>query len=431
MDVDGMISVEEARQCILDVVERLPGENRPLEDALGQVLAEDILSELTIPPLDNTAMDGYALRAADTRGASTSSPVELRVIGNVPAGHIFEGEIGPLQAVRIMTGAPIPHGADAVVPFEETTELHCSGPGVTKDRNSVRVYRAVRQDANIRHAGEDVSLGSCVMRAGTELRAAHIGVLASLGRRTVLAYRRPVVAIVSTGNELLALGQPHEMGKIYDSNAYSIAALVQEAGGLPWRLGIARDTSEDLAAKVHAAVDADLLITSAGVSGGDYDVVKDMLLHEEEIQFCSVRMRPGKPLAFGKFKVGERAIPYVGLPGNPVSSMVAFELFGRPAVFKMMAKASWERLARRVTIEDRIENSHGRRIFARAYVREIDGRYYGSLAGSQGSHVLTSMALANALVVCPEDVPVLEPGDAADAIMLGPVLAVRENWEGI
>jgi molybdopterin molybdotransferase len=426
---DGMISIEEARERILDFIERLPAETKPLEDALGQVLAEDVTSSLTIPPLDNTSMDGYAVRAADTEGASQTAPVTLRVIGEVAAGYIYQGEVLPGTAVRIMTGAPVPRGADAIVPFEETDEPPGRNFGsFAKGRESVGIFKAARPGNNVRRAGEDVERGSLVLRAGTELRAAQMGVLASLGRQTVSVYRRPVVAVLSTGDELLALGEPWQEGKIYDSNAYSLVALVSEAGGLPLRLGIARDTVEDLTAKIHEAIErADLIITSAGVSRGDYDVVKDVLLREGEIGFWTVRMKPGKPLAFGRFpRLNGRRLPHLGLPGNPVSSMVAFELFGRPAVFKLMGRRGWQRPTLRVTVEDRVENSDGRRFMARAIVRHQEGRYVASLTGPQGSGILTSMALANALVVCPEDLQALEPGDEAEAIMLGPVVTASD-----
>jgi molybdopterin molybdotransferase len=423
MTVETMISVEEARERILRAISRLPVEERALGESLGQVLAEDAYSPVTIPPLDNTSMDGYAVRATDTAGASEKAPVTLRVIGEVAAGYIFQGEIEPGSAVRIMTGAPIPRGADAIVPFEETDEPPGRNFGsFAKGRGSVGVLKAAEPGANVRRAGEDVAGGSLVMRAGTELGAAQIGVLASLGLATVQVYRRPLVAIISTGDELLDLGRPHAEGKIYDSNSYSVAALVQEAGGTPKRLGISRDTVEHLTAKIHEALrDCDLLITTAGVSRGDYDVVKDVLLREGQVDFWTVRMRPGKPLAFGSFEApGGRVVPHIGLPGNPVSSMVTIELFGRAIVYKMMGREGWQRPVLRVVVEDRIVNSDGRRFLARGIVRQEGGRYVASLTGPQGSGILTSMALANALVVCPEDVPSLEPGDEADAMMLGP-----------
>jgi len=259
-----------------------------------------------------------------------------------------------------------------------------------------------------------------VLGAGAVLGPAQIGVLASLGRATVRVYRRPLVAVLSTGDELLELGQPHAPGKIYDSNAYSVAAAVLEAGGVPRRLGIAADTVEALTAKLREGLDADMLITSAGVSRGDYDVVKDVLAKEGRIDFWTVRMKPGKPLAFGAFPAGDRRVPHLGLPGNPVSSMVTFELFGRPAIAKMLGRREWQRPRVRAIAEQRIENNDGRRVFARAVLTQRDGRYYASLTGPQGSGILTSMALANALAVCPEDVRAIEPGDEVECLVLGP-----------
>jgi molybdopterin molybdotransferase len=364
------------------------------------------------------------VRAADTTRASIEQPVRLRVVGEVAAGYIYQGEVEAGTAVRIMTGAPIPRGADAIVPFEETDEPEGRNFGTfAKGRDNVGVFKAASPGANVRYAGEDVARGSLVMRTGSELNAAQIGVLASLGKAEVSVYRRPLVAVISTGDELLDLGTPHVEGKIYDSNGYSIEALVREAGGIPWRLGIARDTVEELTSRIQEALSrADLLITSAGVSRGDYDVVKDVLVREGQVGFWTVRMRPGKPLAFGTFPGPEgRRIPHIGLPGNPVSSMVTFELFGRPTLFKMMGRKDWQRPQVRVTVEDRIENPDGRRFLARGIVSQREGRYFASLTGPQGSGILTSMALANALVICPEDLPALEPGDEADAMLLGPV----------
>jgi molybdopterin molybdotransferase len=415
-----MISVEEARERILALFQRLEPEEKPALDALGQVLAEHVVAEFDIPPLANTSMDGYAVRAADTRGASEANPVRLRVIGELAAGYVFDGEVGPGTAVRIMTGAPIPSGADAVVPFEETDESpeHFFGK-FEKRATDVGVLKGARPGANTRRAGEDVARGDVVLREGTVLGPPQAGVLASLGRATVRVYRRPKVAVLSTGDELLEPGQEIAPGKIYDSNAYSIAAMVTEAGGVPQRLGIARDTVEALTEKLRRGLDADLLITSAGVSRGDYDVVKDVLAKEGQIDFWTVRMRPGKPLAFGSFPSGERRVPHLGLPGNPVSSMVTFELFGRPAIAKMLGKPFAERPRVRAIAEERIENADGRRVYARAIVTRRDGKYRAALTGPQGSGVLTSMALANALAIVPEDVIAIEPGDEVDCLLLG------------
>lgn len=415
-----MITVEQALERILGYVEVLEAEERPLLEALGQVLAEDVASSFNIPPLDNTAMDGYAVRATDTGGASPDSPVILRVTGEVAAGYVFEGAVSAGTAVRIMTGAPVPSGADAIVPFEETDEPFDTAPeGSRRLEASVRVFKQALPGANIRRAGEDVRKGQTVLAKGSVLRPSEIGVLASLGRATVQVVRRPVVAILSTGDELVEAGQPRPPAKIYDANAYSVAALVSRYGGVPRLLGIARDTVEDLTARIHEGLDADMLVTSAGVSRGDYDVVKDVLAHEGDIDFWTVAMKPGKPLAFGCFPKHDRRVPHIGLPGNPVSSMVTFELFGRPALMKMMGKTDWRRPVVRAIAEERIANRDDpRRFYARCIVRERDGRYYASLTGPQGSGMLTSMVYANALTVIPPEVDEVQPGEEIDVIML-------------
>ncbi len=414
-----MLSVEEALEKILDGVSVLEAEEKPLLDALGQVLVEDATARFPIPPLDNTAMDGYAVRAVDTEGAAPESPVRLTVAGELAAGAVYEGEVRPGTAVRIMTGAPLPAGADAVVPFEDTDEPPGREFGTfAKPVQSVAMSRAVHKGDNVRYAGEDIASGRRVVAAGTLLRAAHVGALAAMGRATVRVVRRPVIAVLSTGDELVPLGQTLGPGQIHDSNTYSVSALVKEAGGVPKTLGIAADNVEALTAKIRGGLDADMLLTSAGVSRGDYDVVKHVLAREGEIAFWAVRMKPGKPLAFGSFARDERRVPHIGFPGNPVSSMISFELFARPAIFKMMGRSNWQRPTLRVIIEDGIANRDGRRIFARAVVRERNGRYYASLTGPQGSGVLTSMMVANALVVVPEDVPEARPGDELTAMML-------------
>ncbi|MER3419956.1 MAG: molybdopterin molybdenumtransferase MoeA [Chloroflexota bacterium] len=415
-----MISVEEARARILSYVTELEAEEQPLLAAQGQALAEDVTAAFNIPPLANTAMDGYAVRAADTAGASESTPVELRVIGELAAGYVFDGEVTPGTAVRIMTGAPVPRGADAIVPFEETDESGRTAPSkVGHVDGRVRVFKAAAPGANIRRAGEDVRAGEVVLRRGTVLRPAHIGVLASLGRTRVRVVRRPVVAILSTGDEILSPGEPLTPGKIYDSNAYTIAALVQRFGGIPRLLGIAKDTVADLTAKIRAGLDADMLVTSAGVSRGDFDVVKEVLRREGEIDFWTVNMRPGKPLAFGAFRAPDgRRVPHLGLPGNPVSSAITFELFGRPAMQKMMGAPITERPTVRAISRDRIRMTDQRRFFARCVVTREGDRYYAALSGSQGSGVLTALARANGLAVVPEGSPDVQPGDEVTVMML-------------
>jgi molybdopterin molybdotransferase len=414
-----MISVEEARERILSYVSTLDPEEQPILDALGQVLAEDAVSAADIPPLDNTSMDGYAVRALDTAGASEQDVVRLRVIGELAAGYVFDGEVSQGAAVRIMTGAPIPRGADAVVPFEETDEPEGRAFGsFAKSRDHVGIMKAAAPGANVRRAGEDVRRGQSVLAKGTVLQPAQIGVLASLGMATAPVHRRPTVAILSTGDEVREPGQPLAPGQIYDINAYSIAAMVRANGGVPRRLGIAVDTVDALTAKLREGFDADMLVTSAGVSRGDYDIVKDVLAKEGEIDFWTVRMRPGKPLAFGAFESRGRRVPHIGLPGNPVSSMVSFELFGRPAIYRMLGRSDWERPSVRAVAEERIENPDGRRVYARVILSEQDGRWRASLTGSQGSGVLTSMAAANALAIVPEDRNAIEAGEDVECMLL-------------
>ena len=414
-----MLSVEEALEKILGYVRVLEAEEKPLLEALGQVLAEEVTADFPIPPLDNTAMDGYAVRAIDTDLATHENPKRLTVAGELAAGAIYEGEVQPGTAVRIMTGAPMPRGADAVVPFEDTDEPEGRDFATfTKPVESVAVFHGVKPGDNVRYAGEDITGGARIIPNGTLLRASHIGALAAMGRVTVRVIRRPIVAVLSTGDELVPLDHPLGPGQIHDSNSYSVSGLVKESGGIPKVLGIARDNVEALTAKIRGGLDADMLLTSAGVSRGDYDVVKDVLAREGEIAFWTVRMKPGKPLAFGSFAGDAGRVPHIGFPGNPVSSMISFELFARPAIFRMMGKSGWQRPTLPVIVEERIRNSDGRRIFARAVVTEREGRYYASLTGPQGSGVLTSMMIANALVIVPEDVPEVRPGDELTAMML-------------
>ena len=417
-----MITVEEALEMILSYVETLKSVQSPVLSSLGQVLSENITAEVDIPPRDNSSMDGYALQARDTAGASPNRPVELAVTGELAAGYVFSDSVSPGSAVRIMTGAPIPSGADAVVPFEDTDEAGRRPPqGTAFTQYTVRVLKDARPGDCIRRAGEDMRRGETVLTRGRTLRPQEIGVLASLGKESVRVVRRPVVAILSTGDELTPLGQPLAPGKIYDSNAYSIAALVTRCGGTPKLLGIARDTVGDLTATIRNGLSgADMLVTSAGVSRGDYDVVKEVLAREGEVAFWTVAMKPGKPLAFGRFHHNGRSIPHLGLPGNPVSSMVSFELFGRPAIFKMLGKSEWRRpILRAVAVEPIINRDDPRRFYARCIVTQReDGRYYVSLTGAQGSGILTSMAAANALTVIPEDVDEVKPGEELDVMML-------------
>ncbi len=415
-----MLSVEEAQARILGMFRTLESERKPLLDALGQVLAEDVVSTLDIPPLTNSAMDGYAVRYEAIAGATYDNPRELRVIGHLAAGQLPEQEVSGVNAVRIMTGAPIPSGADTVAPFEETDEYERKGLGMGPlDITEIMVRTDVPRGSNLRPAGQDVQKGQMVLEKGALLRPSEIGVLASLGRDTVEVTRRPVVAVIATGDELLEPGEPPAAGKIYNSNSYSVAAAVLRYGGIPRMLGIAGDNLESMNAKLEEGLTADMLLTSAGVSRGDYDIVKDVLASRGEIDFWSVRMRPAKPLAFGVFPgPGGRKVPHIGLPGNPVSALVAFEEMVRPAILKMQGRTDLGKPVVRAALEDDIVNGDERRVYARAVITRRDGRYYARLTGDQGSGVLTSMALANGLAICPEDVPVMKAGEEVDVQML-------------
>ena len=412
-----MLSVEDALDRIMRHFRPLKAGRTPLLEAIGQVLAEDALATHDIPPLDNSAMDGYALQAADLRGASANNPITLKVAGSVAAGELPTVDVTPGSAVRIMTGAPVPDGADAVVPFEDTDEMERRNSGTPLSEIAIRYQVSVGDD--IRPAGQDVRKGERVLQAGTVLRPSEIGVLASLGYDSVSVFRRPVVAILATGNELLEPGQPYQPGMIYDSNTYSIAASVIRYGGAPKLIGIARDNLDSMNASLRDGLDSDMLVTSAGVSKGDYDMVKDVLAQHGEIDFWSVRMRPAKPLAFGILNAGGgRKVPLLGLPGNPVSALVAFEQFGRAAIRRMLGKPDAPKPTITAVLDDPIHNGDNRRVYARAVIRRENGVYRASLTGDQGSNLLTSMARANGLAICPEDLPVKEAGETVQVQML-------------
>jgi molybdopterin molybdotransferase len=415
-----MISVEEALEKVLSYVEVLEPDRKPILDCLGQVLAEDVYSDINIPPLDNSAMDGYALRAKDTRGAGESSPRYLVVVGEVAAGSMPAQEVKPGTAIRIMTGAPLPEGADAVVRFEDTDEVNRKSSG--GELSQIGILCQAKKGLNVRGKGEDIAKGDLILKKGRVLRPQEIGVLASLGRSTALVIRRPIVAILATGDELIGVDQPLAPGKIHDSNTYTIAAEVSRYGGIPKILGIGRDSVRSLTNKIGEGLDADMLITSGGVSKGDYDIVKDVLAEHGEVGFWTVCMKPGKPLAFGVIKKTERGrekkVPHLGLPGNPVSSMVTFEQFARPAILKMIGKKILAKPVIRAIIEDDVVDTDGRRLFARVSVARRGGQYYASVTGPQGSGILTSMAKANGLAVIPENSKGVKAGDLVEVQML-------------
>jgi len=413
-----MLSVEEALEKILNEIDTLEEESVPILESLGQVLAEDIKSDINVPPLDNSAMDGYAVRSGDTTGASEKTPVFLRVIDTVMAGSISGHEVVPGTAVRIMTGAPVPGGADSVVQFENTDEEKRKASAPDEPVVRVGILSEARPGLNIRKAGEDIARGTVALKKGNIIRAAEIGLMASLGYGQVKAIRRPVVAILSTGNELVEVDKPLTEGKIHDSNGYSIASLVRRYGCVPKMLGIARDEEASLVSKLKQAQDADILLTTGGVSMGDYDMVKDILARDGEMVFWKVRVKPGKPLAFGKIKGKDKSIPHLGLPGNAVSCMVSFELFVRPALLKMMGKKNLAKPTIEAILEDTVKNDAGRRIYDRAIIERRNGYYYARLTGPQGSGILNSMRLANGLVLIPEDRKMVNKGETVQVLML-------------
>ncbi len=414
---EDMLSVEEAYERIAASFSRLDPVEVPLLESLGQVLASDVYSPLDLPPLTNSAMDGYAVRGEDIQGAGADSPRTLEVIGLVAAGSVSDDIVRPGTSIRIMTGAPIPDGADTVVPFEETDEVQRRRSGAPLDQ--VNILSGLPRGSNVRPAGEDVRSGEHVLTAGTLIRPSEIGVMASLGLGTVKVARRPVVAILATGDELVANGLPLERGKIFDSNSFSVAASVVASGGVPKILGIARDNLDDLHRKLSEAEGSDMIITSAGVSKGDYDIVKDVLTQRGEMNFWSVRMRPAKPLAFGHIKQeGRGPVPLMGLPGNPVSAMVAFEMFARPAIAIMLGKQPLPRPSVEGVLTGPIYNTDGRRVYARVEVTRDNGTYYANPTGPQGSNILTSMSRANGLAICPEDLRSKAAGETVRIIML-------------
>lgn len=412
-----MISVDDALAEILAHVQPLEPERVPILEALGRVLAEEIVSDIDIPPFDNSAMDGYAVRSADVVGATLDTPVRLAVVGSVAAGYVTGKQVEPGTTIRIMTGAPMPDGADAVVPYEDTSDFdRPKEERLVAPADEIQVRKAVGPRAHVRPAGEDIRLAERVMAPGRLIRPQEIGVLASLGREMVVVHRRPKVAILATGDELLEVHEPLEPGKIRNSNEYTNAALVERTGGIPIRLGIAHDTEADLTAKIHTGLvqGADLFLTSGGVSVGDYDVVKDVLDAEGAMQFWQVCMKPGKPLAFGLLRGG---VPLIGLPGNPVSAMVSFEQFARPAILKMLGHVDLAKPSVQAIVDEPLTNS-GRRGFVRVIVTRRQDGYHARTTGEQGSGVLTSMAKANGLAIVSEGVRHVKAGSELVVQML-------------
>ena len=391
---------EEARDLILSRVARLERERVPISSAAGRVIAEDLSAPRDMPQWDNSAMDGYAVRSADC-----GLPVTLKLTGYQAAGDAVSPGVSPGCAVKIMTGSPIPEGCDAVVPFEESEEAG----------GFVKIFAPVKKRAHIRFRGEDVKTGDLVIPAGTVLRPPEIGMLASFGKAFVPVYRKARVAVLSTGDELVELGEPLPPGKIINSNSHSLAAAIEEAGAVPVLLGIAIDDQERLREKIREGLASDALVTSAGVSAGDRDFVREVLsgLSVEEI-FWKVDIKPGRPIAFG-VKDGK---PVFALPGNPVSSLITFEVFVRPALRKMMGHADPLKRPVKATLKESIRKKAGKVHFFRVRIAVEEGEYVAWTSGDQNTGILRTMVQANGIAVLPAEKTLFEAGEKVDVCLL-------------
>ena len=402
-----MKTVEDHLRDVLAVVAPLAPIELRLLDAHGCMLAEDIVATAPLPGFDNSAMDGYAVRAADLATASEAAPVSLHVVGDIAAGSSPDMTIQSGLCARIMTGAPLPAGADAVVPVEWTDG------GVAQ----VLVQQGPRPGECIRRAGEDVVVGDVLLSRGTVLGAAHIGLLAAGGRRSIPVHPRPRVVILSTGSELMEPGDELTPGKVVDSNGYALWAAAKEAGALPYRAGLVGDDPHEFMDTLEDhLIHADAVVTSGGVSVGAYDVVKDALTRVGGVAFDRVAMQPGMPQGFGQ--VGPDATPFFGLPGNPVSALVSFEVFVRPALRRMLGATQLLRPQVQATLTEALRSPVGKRQYVRAAVERGDKGWVARPTGGQGSHLLSGLAAANALVVVPEDVGELPAGAAVTAMLL-------------
>jgi len=411
-----MISVYQAREIILkNILPLKKSELIKIESALGRVCALEVRSKENIPPFDNSAMDGFAIKASDSHEASRGNPKIFKVIEDVAAGYTAKKELKSGEAIRIMTGAPLPKGADSVVMVEDTELVHSPQSTVHRKKEFVKIFKEIKKGENVRYSGEDVEKGEVVVKKGLILKSGYIGMLASLGFSKVKVFRRPRVAILATGDELVQIKEGLKPGKIRNSNSYSLYSQALKAGALPILLGIARDNRKDLESKIREGLSADILIVSGGVSVGDYDFVKDVLKDlGTDMKFWRVAMKPGKPLAFGMMK----SVPVFGLPGNPVSSMIAFEQFARPAVLKLSGARDLFRFRLPAIFTEDFEKKKGLRYFLRVILANKGGQLYASLTGPQGSGILKSMVLANGIAELPEDVEFIRKGKTVEVTYL-------------
>ena len=386
MMASAMIPVTEAKARILaDMASAAPEETLPIARGLGRVLARDITAPFDVPPADNSAVDGYAIRAADLVPGGRA---RFRVVADLPAGVLYAGAIGPYEALRIMTGAPMPRGADTVYPQE-----------IVERRGERLSVGPISKGSNVRKRGEDIQAGSVAIERGTVLRPQELGLITSLGQWQVLVHRRPRVALLSTGDEVVEPGSPRKAGQIYDANRFTLRGSIEQCGGDVIDLGIVADARDDLRARLlEAAAVGDVVVTSGGVSVGALDFVKDVLGEIGAIDFWQVAMQPGRPLAFGRVGTAH----FFGLPGNPVASMLAFMLFVRPALYKLAGRRRlFPETAEAVAVEA-MSKKKGRREFKRGVVHWKNGRWEARTTGPQGSGILSSMTAGNCLIVLEE-----------------------------
>lgn len=401
-----MIPVSEARRIILENISLLGTEVAALDDCLFRVLAEPVAARRDVPPTDNSAMDGFALTALATMGASDGNPVSLPIVRTIRAGDLAGPPIQEFETVRIMTGAPVPEGVDTVVMVEDTYV----------EAESLILTKPVQKGANIRQAGEDIKTTDEVLPAGRPLRPADLGLVASQGIAQLKVYRRPEVAILATGDEVVSLGEvPHE-AQIYSSNSHTLSALVAECGAIPRQLGIGRDDPDHLAAMIEEGLQSDVLVTAGGISMGDYDYLKEVFSRNGiEVLFWKVAQKPGKPMTFG-LRHGK---PVFALPGYPVSAALSFELYVRPALRKMMGYKRLLRPTVRAVLEEGIRKKPGRRNFIRGVVqRREDGILYVRTTGEQGSGILRSMSKANGIIVLAEDMEGAKAGERVEVYLI-------------
>ncbi len=405
--VPGLATVEEHRDRVLSAITPLPAFDQPLMEAFGLSAAEDVHAEVALPGFDNSGMDGYAVCQADVAGATEESPVHLPVVGEIGAGQASLLAMSPGTAVKIMTGAPVPSGADSVVPYEWT------------DRGVARVVitRAPELGQHVRPAGQDVAVGDLVVEQGTVLGPRHLGLLAAVGRASVRSRPRPRVVVISTGSELREPGTALGHDSIYDGNSFLLAAAARQAGAIAYRVGIVSDQPRAfMDALSDQLVRADLVVTSGGVSMGDYDVVKEALAPLGTVWFGGVAMQPGKPQGFGT--VGDDEVPVVTLPGNPVSSYISFEQFVLPAIRKLMGRRPFVRPEAEAVITHGLRSPDGRRQFARGTLSVVDGHLAVTPVGSQGSHMIGDLADSDALIVVPESVTWVDAGETVTVLPL-------------